>query len=93
MRESQTLQSIAGVRIDISSRVPAHPPFEREVEMSLCIKCGTWHSSKECPPAKRITCLCGNSFLMPWDAAGMVDLITCGNCGRKMTEAKVEDET
>jgi len=35
MRESQTLQSIAGVRIDISSRVPAHPPFERKGKMSL----------------------------------------------------------
>lgn len=60
--------------------------------MGLCKKCGTWHSSKECPLPVRITCSCGNSFLIPWDATGMVTDITCGKCGNKMSNAVMEEE-
>jgi len=60
--------------------------------MGICLKCGTWHSSKECPSVKRVTCQCGNSFLMSWDATGMLSDITCGKCKRGMINAKIEDE-
>jgi hypothetical protein len=59
--------------------------------MGLCIKCGTWHSSVECPPPKKVTCECGNSFLMPWDSTGLIEFITCGKCRKKMVNAKIED--
>jgi hypothetical protein len=29
---------------------------------------------------------------MPWDATGMIELITCGQCGKQMRDAKIEDE-
>lgn len=59
--------------------------------MGLCKKCGTWHGSKECPPLKLAECSCGNSFKIPWDATGMLELITCGKCGKKMADAKITD--
>jgi len=55
--------------------------------MGICRKCGLWHSMGECPPPIRVTCACGNSFLMPLDCSGMIKDLTCGNCGKPMTEA------
>jgi len=56
--------------------------------MGICLKCGTWHSTKNCPPQKKVTCECGNSFLMPWDSASMIKDITCGKCRKQMGDAK-----
>lgn len=58
--------------------------------MGICKECGQWHSSKECPPAKKVTCSCGNSFTIPADCIGLLGLITCANCLKSMDKAKVE---
>ena len=48
-----------------------------------CLICGSSHDKGDCPPENfaLISCECGNSFTMPWDAVILAQGMQCGQCG------------
>lgn len=51
-----------------------------------CLTCGTTHDSDNpCPPKAFgiLKCCCGNEFLVPMDAVGLMGNGSCGQCGKE----------
>lgn len=53
-------------------------------ETKHCLICGSTHETPDCPPENfaKVSCKCGNSFTMPWDAVFMASGMNCGQCGK-----------